>query len=353
MIKQIWKDTLSQDCEGQRIASPDQLDEVVDLVVSAKIDLRRFTGNLIVLVQQAYSVSPYPSAVGERFPPTPSVHYLVPMYMRPGHMPMWFLAAFPDVAKWSCQYIDEINARSTSDDEAGLKAARLLGIDPAHHDDDSQSDLEDSQGCLRVLYCRNLIANYRRETGKPLETAFGDDDYSPDNFYLGFDLLDAMGQESNFTLIATNTTKYYMELRRAHAYCFPDETALIGSAGMLDAGTYILVLGTVAAEQITVLAKETEGRDDRLVWFCSRLASLLLSLDCPQVTIEEVTNACEEQADAIRRSVRRTMASYTGEPMVIKAVAGFMTASQFAHLRQAAGVHPPTFLDNLKGLLGG
>jgi len=352
MIRQIWKDTLSQDCQGQRLASPDQLDEVVDLMVSSKIDPKRFAGNLIVLIEQGTPVSPHPKIEGQRFPPTPSVHVLAPVFLRPRDMPLWFLAGFPDVVRWYCQAMADIGATCTSEDDAGRSATRLLGIFPASDHNSGHADFLDSQGCLRVRYCCNLIENYKKETSRPLETAFGEESVA-DNIYLGFDLLDAMGQESNFTLIATNTTKYYMELRRSHAHCFLDDTSLIAAAGIIDAAMYILVHRNLAADHITVLAKETEGRDDRLICFCSRLAILLISLDCPEFTIEEVTNTCKQQADAISRSVKRTMASYTGESMVAAVVGRFMTDNQFANLRQAAGVHPLTFLDNLKGLLGG
>ena len=41
--------------------------------------------------------------------------------------------------------------------------------------------------------------------------------------------------KSNFSLVAENTTKYYMELKTRFKGRFPDDASLLATAGILDA----------------------------------------------------------------------------------------------------------------------
>lgn len=265
---------------------------------------------------------------------------------------MWFLAGFPDVEAWFHETMNDIARSCKTEDEADKRISQLLGIVSIPQSDVGQGEFDNSQGHLRIRYCRNLIENYLQHTGKPLEVAC-ESGFSPDNIYLTQALLDDLGEESNATFIASMTTKYYMELVRSYANRFPNETSLLATTGIIDAGIYILGHKNIAAEQIVALATETEGCEDRLLHFVMRQVTLLLSVDTPQVPYDAVKEYCEQNADAIRRSVRRTIVSYTGDPMIMQAVRGFMTRDEFAGLREAAGVRPASSWDKIKGLFGG
>lgn len=50
MIEQIWKDQLSDGPFGQPLVAPEELEDVVKLMISSRINPQKFTGNLIALV---------------------------------------------------------------------------------------------------------------------------------------------------------------------------------------------------------------------------------------------------------------------------------------------------------------
>jgi tetratricopeptide (TPR) repeat protein len=154
----------------------------------------------------------------------------------------------------------------------------------------------------------------------------------------GSEFLQATGEESNCTLIASMTTKYYLQLKRSYGASFPEETSLLSMAGILDANAYILMLRSVTVAQIVAVAKETERMQDRLVEFLVRFETLLLSRDNPECSVDEVRRVCEGESVAIRRSVKRTMDAYTDEPMIADAVQAMMSSPKLSDLRQQAGV---------------
>jgi tetratricopeptide (TPR) repeat protein len=374
MIKDIWKDTLSLEYRGQPLALRDELDEVTCLMVAERIDPKRFTGNIIALLQ-GVPFSALLLAQSQRFPPTPSIDALVPIFsewtiraefrerlpifLRPNGLPacgacpwpMWFVAGFPDVAEWFHKHLDRVYSTSDSEDEAARKLGVVMGTQDLPESAESQGDIENPQGHLRMRYCRNLIENYKRETKKPLETAFGSD-FSPDNIYVGFEMLNALGEESNATLIASMTTKYYIELEKGYASRFADKTTLIATAGIVDALMYLVVHETVLPEQIVQMAKESAGAQDHFSCFVMQLVCLLLTVDCPECTPEEVKERCTADVDAINRSIRRTFLSYSGDPALSSRVRVFMTESRFSGLREAAGVAPASFGDTGDRMIG-
>ena len=175
-----------------------------------------------------------------------------------------------------------------------------------------ENQFEDSDGNLRTRYYRKLVSNYVRETVKSLEVAVGEG--SENDIYSGIDFLQMMGEESNFTLIAAMTTKYYMELKKTHSSSFPDETSLLAMSGILDANVYIFGMQQITPAQIIDLARATEGKQDRLIEFLIQFETLLLSVDTPDLPSDEILTACQDQAEAIRRSIQQTMESYSGEP---------------------------------------
>jgi hypothetical protein len=129
-----------------------------------------------------------------------------------------------------------------------------------------------------------------------------------------------------------------LQLKRSYGASFPDETALLSVAGILDANGYIFGFRNITIAQVVAVAKETEGMQDRMQEFLVRFEALLLSMDNPECSVEEVREACRREADAIRSSVQRTTASYAGEPMIVDSVRLVMSSPQFSTLREEVGV---------------
>ena len=72
--------------------------------------------------------------------------------------------------------------------------------------------------------------------------------------------------KSNFSLIAENTTKYYMELKCRYEERFPDDTSLLTTAGVLDAQNYIFSSPPrIDITDIIELARECTAKDENNV----------------------------------------------------------------------------------------
>lgn len=313
MPEQTWRNVLTP--EGLQLVAAEELDDVVALMIQFRIDPQKFGGNLLTLVSRGRpSIFASISDGNDSLPSTPSIGKYESIVDRPG-APLWLLAAFPDVMAW-------------------FNESRLETMEPQVRQND--------------LY-RNLVAKYLSETGRTLETAV--EEGAPGDIYLGFDLLKMAGEQSNFTLIATNTTKYYLELKRSFGASFPDETALLAMSGIMDAFVYI-ARQEIVAEYITELARQTEGKQNRLLQFLIKFEAILLSIDTPSLSFEEVAQHCEEQAEAIRGAIAKVMRSYSGDSTVANDVKAAMSAPHFKTLRYAAGLRNPSLLWKLKKLFG-
>ena len=331
-MKGMWEGLLSPLDDNIMVVHEDDLQNVVEIMVESRIDTQKFFGNLCAFLNSGKS-SNVEVPKGWTVPPptTPSVKHFnwTPSLYTPGPSgPLWMIAGFPDVLHWLKQKL--LSAPDPQDAEE--ICARVFG--PSS--DNNQQPETNNDGTLRARCYRNLIANYQRETGKTLETAV--DGEAENNPYLGQSVLDLLGEDSNFTLVASITTRYYMELKRTYGGRFRDETSLLAMAGILDAKYHIFVTKKIDPSQIIQLACVTEGMEDRLLEFIIGFEAIVLWPDNPELTPAEVRSACEEQADAIRGSIRRTMDSYTGEPRIANDVRFLMQSPQFADVRRAAGV---------------
>lgn len=315
----MWGRLLNADLETP-LAARDDLDDVVALLVKSRIDPQKFVGNLSALL--SFSM---PDLFGvAASSSTPSIRQYKSVLNRPPTVPLWLIAAFPDVLTWFNEKQRDVET-----------TARLLGIDFASAQD-PEEHFENADGTLRARYYGNLVSNYAKETGKALEAAVPEG--TENDIYLAEGLVQIFGEESNFTLIATKTTKYYLELKRTHGSSFPDETSLLAMAGMLDAKVYILETQQITPTQILKLARETEGMQDRFLHFLVRFEAVLLSVDNPELSRDEVRSACDDQAPAIRRAIQRTMDTYRGEPVIAALTALAMSSPEFATFRRISGI---------------
>jgi hypothetical protein len=347
MIKQVWRNMLADDEMGEAIVASHDVDDVVSLMVECKIDPQKFGGNLSALITRGMATMA--SLFGSdkpALPTMPSVDQYVSVVNRPLKSPLWLLAGFPDVLAWLNEKQKAFLNTSVDEDEAANAIAELYGLDVNSTQDLSESDLENPDGSLRVCYYRNLIRNYVAQTGKKLEVAV--EEGSAGGIYLGDQFIQMIGEESNFTLIATVTTKYYIELKTHYAASFPDDTSLLAMSGILDANVNILGTGQIQPAQIVDLARATQGKEERLLEFMILFEALLLSVDTPKLPHEEVLDACRDQADAIQRSIRNAMETYRGEPKISNDTRALITSAQFSQLRNAASMHTPTLLSKLK-----
>jgi hypothetical protein len=339
-IDRMWHTLLAPDELEYILVARDEIDDVVSLMVESRIDTAKFAGNYEVLLSGGHRAveEMYPAASGGRtpLPSTLSISKFARFIDRPLGLPLWFLAGFPDVAVWAG---DEQGAsfNSSVDEKERIEiTAMLLGVDLDAFQNSDDMNFNNNDGTLRSRYLRNLITNYTRKTGKSLEVAVQEG--LEDDLYLGSDLLQMAGEENNWTLIATMTTKYYLESKRSYGPSFPDETALLSIAGILEATGYIFVTRQLTVAQVIAVAKETEGMQDRMQEFLIRFETLLLSKDNPEFSFEEVHEVCWGEAEEIRRSTQRTMDSYKTEPMIVADVRAVMLSPEFSELRREAGV---------------
>ena len=339
-IDQMWHTLLAPDDLKYILVSRDEIDDIVSLMVESRIDTAKFSGNLEVLLTGGHRAieEMYPAASGGRtpLPSTLSISKFAQFIDRPLGLPLWFLAGFPDVAVWAGDKQGASFNSSVDEKERIEITAMLLGVDLNASQNSDDMNFNNDEGTLRSRYLRNFITNYIRKTGKSLEVAVQEG--VEDGLYLGSDLLQMVGEKNNCTLIATMTTKYYLESKRSYGPSFPDETALLSIAGILQATGYIFVTRQLTVAQVIAVAKETEGMQDRMQEFLIRLETLLLSKDNPESSFEEVHEVCWGEAEEIRRSIRRTMDSYKSEPMIVADVHAVMLSPQFSELRREARV---------------
>jgi hypothetical protein len=171
-VDRIWRTLLATEgLEGVLVAR-DEVGDVASLMAEYRIDPRKFASNLrALMVDEEMKLSGMVTEFA--VPPTTSIHRVCHSRALIDGILLWFLAGFPDVWAWY------------DDKKGGLYYHSI------------ENDAKD----LDVHYWRNLVTDYVRGTGKPLETAFQRG--SSDDIYLGSNLLKAVGEESNFTLIAS------------------------------------------------------------------------------------------------------------------------------------------------------
>jgi hypothetical protein len=340
VIAQVWRTMLGADDPASPIVAPDEADEVVNLLLTSKIDPQKFGGNAEAIMSATTIGFEARHGLRRPLPTTPSITKIKTDSYGFRMIPPWMVAGFPDVIHW----FGEAQAN-------GEDGATQRGV-PSDSDDSAEAHaIENTKGFIRARYWHNLVVAYMSRTGRALEAAV--DEGTDSDVYAASALLGMMGEESNFTLIASRATKYYLELSRSHRSAFPSETSLLAMAGMLTGLMYILGLQKVSCGEVVAIACETEGQEDRLLEFVIRLEVLLLAVDSPEISADEVAETCEDQRDSIHESIRRTTDTYASEPPVANDVRTVMSGRNFAMFRKAANVKPSTVLGKLRGMFGG
>ncbi len=183
--------------------------------------------------------------------------------------------------------------------------------------------------------------------------------------------------KSNFTRIAENTTKYYLELTRNYGNRFDDEVALLTTVGALDAQTYVFVEGSIDLDTISYIAKQAvskeeleltsyqkmashaelkklkakslvdkiissgekdELHEDTLFNFIFSLEVEIFTVDSPEFSRSVIELACYEKADTIQKAINRMKKRYKGEKLFTLATIGLMDSPQFETIREQLGI---------------
>jgi hypothetical protein len=184
--------------------------------------------------------------------------------------------------------------------------------------------------------------------------------------------------KSNFTRIAENTTKYYLELTRNYSNRFDDEVTLLTTTGVLDAQTYVFIEGSIDLETIANLAKQvvskeeleptsyqkiasqaklekflaksqidkilssSRGKDeleeDTLFNFIFSLEVEIFTVDSPEFDRSAIELACYDKANAIFKAIRKMKERYNSEVPFALATANLMDSPKFEAIRKQLGI---------------
>lgn len=338
MIHKIWEDLFnSSETEGLSMGSREDVDQIIDIFIADKIDPQVFLSNLEALLREGLPSINDLFGVGEKkkHKPTESVSRFTSIVNRPLSIPLWFLAAYPDVMVW----LDEqekkyIKSHNRDYDGWGVKMAKLFGMSI---DDGplNENQIMDSKGKTRPKYLEKLIQSYKDVTEKALETAVKNIE---NDIYLSDEFLKAFGTENNSTFIAENTTKYYLELSRNYGGRFNDESSLLATAGILDARVYIFIEQSIQPSEIIKLAKKSISSNDPLLAFIIGLEIKLFKVDTTNIDIDNIKGVCEGQRQNIKKAIQKVKDEYTSEPLFASEVAAFMNSSKFKPYRKMMGI---------------
>lgn len=334
MIKKIWEDLFhSSEAESLSIASKEDVEQIIDMFIADKIDPRIFIDNLETLLREGMSSVSELFGIEKRRQPTPSIDYCVKRTDRASAFPLCFYAAYPDVMVWFHKWQKEYTrSHDYEEDALAIETAKLFGIN-IEDETIEESQIVNSEGKYRPKYLKNLVKYYKGTMRKNFEVSV--DENSKNNIYLNAELLNIMGEESGFTLIAKNTTKYYLELTKNYKNRFKDEVSLLATAGILNAQIYIFMDQTIKPQEIIDIAQESVlSNEEDLIDFIIKLEVKLLKIDAPEMDISEIENACIGQRDAIVKAVQKIKEKYISEPRFALDVANFMNSAEFKPYRK-------------------
>jgi hypothetical protein len=190
--------------------------------------------------------------------------------------------------------------------------------------------------------------------------------------------------KTNFSFIAENTTKFYMELKTRYKGRFPDNASLLATAGILDAQNYIFPSSPkIDITDVIEVARRCTAKDqnhipirkdirysemkERYRQRKSSAADLLISLvdstEPPECTDEvfdfvfglevllfkadtkfspsDVEEACRSKHETIEKAITGTMKKYNvGKGVFAQATTTFMEDVSQESLRTSLGILP-------------
>ncbi len=190
--------------------------------------------------------------------------------------------------------------------------------------------------------------------------------------------------KTNFSLIAENTTKYYMELKGLYKERFADDASLLAAAGVLDAQNYIFPSPPkIDITDVMELARKCTAKDedyipmrkliqysdntrryrdhkssiadllsfeysegppectDEVFDFVFGLELLLFEVDNKRFSPQAIEEACRSKYKTIEKAITQTMKKYkVGQGILARATTAFMENSSLEPLRNRLGILP-------------
>jgi len=190
--------------------------------------------------------------------------------------------------------------------------------------------------------------------------------------------------KTNFSLIAENTTKYYMELKGRYKERFADDASLLAAAGVLDAQNYIFPSPPkIDITDVMELARKCTAKDedyipmrkliqysdntrryrdhkssiadllsfeysegppectDEVFDFVFGLELLLFEVDNKRFSPQAIEEACRSKYKTIEKAITQTMKKYkVGQGILARATTAFMENSSLEPLRNRLGILP-------------
>jgi len=165
----------------------------------------------------------------------------------------------------------------------------------------------------------------------------------------GFELYKSPDAWDDFTLEASKTTKYYLELTRNYYDRFNDEVALLAAAGLLDAkvaspsfleGQDYIEKIISPAKIINIAKKSVLAKEEALVDFIIELEiELFKTIYVSEFDISEIKEACCEKRGDIEYVVQKVKGEYVRETDFASDTSNFMESYKFERFRQALGIN--------------
>lgn len=188
--------------------------------------------------------------------------------------------------------------------------------------------------------------------------------------------------KSNFSLIAENTTKFYLELTKRYPNRFSNDISLLAIAGILDAQNYVFAspptidgaeifrLAEVASSSkyikkqisfekrmkkykrgkisaVDILIEDEQDKylisdsTKKLVNFVFGLELLIFKADSPNLSPWAIEDACKDKIKTIEKAITNTMSKYTvGEGLVAQITTNFMESPRFQSMIEQFGIKP-------------
>jgi hypothetical protein len=145
--------------------------------------------------------------------------------------------------------------------------------------------------------------------------------------------------EDNYTFIAQNTTKYYLELQQHYQERYRTSTSLLATAGVLDAQNYIFIEKNFDISDLLHMAEDASPHEENaLVEFITLLEIEIFKVDNPTIAPADIVMACIGKKADIENAVQKTKEQYLGDTLFSSVVSAFMNLPQFKAHRKKLGI---------------
>jgi len=328
MIEKLWEDTLGS--EGLDVASGKEIDQIVnDILVPNRIDPMKFYGNYLAIsgINEMPFWTDSSSPVHE---PTESVGEHLQLHTRAEIFPEWFCAAFPDIVTWHNEVMENSMTTDDYDPSSPYSFENLWKIKI----DAKDEDLMNVRNEAKSIYLKNLIDSYKELRKKELEVTA---ENTMEDVYAGLEMMDAMGETDNFSCIAKNITKIYLELESNYKERLTNNLSLLAATAFLDAQYYILIEKSIQIQEVLEIAKLANNSSNSILDLVIRLMTKLMEVDNPDIA-PDVEDICLSKKDDIAIVIEQVRKEYSSDSQIAPIVREFMTSSKMKPIREQLGI---------------